>query len=116
MINDQIRKKHKRIKGVPVAYESICELSRLIDFLKGKGYTGYVERSGLKVVYLDNSSKQYFSTNVTCMACWCSGKRYPLSVDQFIENYVRVVTDDDADLYNELTRRRYEERLCSKRK
>ena len=122
MVKDQNEKKQvliesRRITGIPVAYESAGELSRLIGFLKTRGYTGYVDRSGPEVVYLHCDSKTYHSTNVTCMACWCSGKnRWPLSVDQFIENYIRIVTDDDVDFYDELTRKRYEEKYRSKQK
>ena len=104
------KKEHNRIMGIPVAYESADELSRLVKFLNESGYTGYTEGSGPRVLYTCWSDGSYSRPNVTSMACWCSGKRYPLSVDQFIENYTRIVIDDDVDYYDRLTRERYQEK------
>lgn len=102
---------NRRIKQIPIAYESRDELSRLIGFLNRKGYTGDAKGSGPRAVYLDLMKKTYHRPSVMVMACWCSGKnRYPLTVDQFMENFVRIVKDDGVDFYNELLRKRYEDR------
>ena len=115
MINSWNEKeKKRRIEQIPIAYESRDELSRLIGFLRSKGYTGYARGSGPRAVYLDLMKKTYHRPSVMVMACWCSGRnRYPLTVDQFMENFVRIVIDDDTDFYNELLRKRYEERHSS---
>ena len=36
------------------------------------------------------------------MARWCDFKRKPLSINQFIENYDRLVVEKDEEFYNSL--------------
>ena len=84
---------------VPVVYKNDQELQKLLSFLKERGYTGYAENFRPFVVCVRPFERTYSWTNVTVMACWCSGKRYPLNVDQFMEYYERIVIGNDFDLY-----------------
>ncbi len=109
-LRQEYKKENRKIFQIPVAYEDACELVRLTEFLKEREYAGNTEGSGPKVLVIDHQKKRYFRTNVTGMACWCSGRRYPIGVNQIIGNYDRIVIDDDVVFYDELTKTRLEER------
>lgn len=90
------------IRQIPVVYENHEDLRKLITFLKGKGYSGNAGTEARKALYLLIEEKEYFEPSITTMACWCSGKRYPLGVDEFIEHYDRIVVDHDHDFYSRI--------------
>ena len=50
---------------------------------------------------IDVEEKSVRTTNITCMARWCDFKRKPLSVDQFINNYDRLVVEKDNKLFSD---------------
>ena len=50
-----------------------------------------------------NGGKCIFTSNVTCMACYCSwSKRKPLTVRQVLDNITKLIDELDVDFYNRL--------------
>ena len=94
-----------KVKSLPVVFENENERERLISFIEEKGYTGDPGTSERKALYLDNETKRYHEPSVTTMVGWCYGFRYPLSTDEFIKNYQRIVVDNDVDYYLDLIQR-----------
>lgn len=94
------------IRSIVVIVRNDEDCLRLNEFLQSKGYKSNFRLSldSKKSVtfYIDNMEKKYFSPGVTAMAAWCSGKRYPLSIDQYIDNYERFMIDNDIDYYHQL--------------
>ena len=98
----------RKLNQIPIRYESFDELKKLISFLKSKGYQimhGLDDSSNyddVVAVMVYNSDKTVSKTNVTCIARWCNFKRKPLSANQFIGNYNRLIVEKDEIFYNTL--------------
>ena len=98
----------RSVKQIPLRYETVDEIRELVKFLKEKGYKILHGLDNLKegdhvvAVVIDIEDKDVHTTNITCMARWCDFKRKPLSINQFIENYDRLVVEKDEEFYNSL--------------
>ena len=88
MTENRISKETWRI---PVSDKDLDEYRRLIEFLKEKGYVIYHDlnriNDGDKIiaVNIDVLNKEVSQSNITCMAIWCNGTRYPLNVKEFYQ-------------------------------
>ena len=98
----------ERSYQIPVKDETV-EYKRLIKFLREKGYSVAKHLLFMKdddhyvAIVVDNTERSVFTSNVTCMAAWCSnGKRRPLNVKEFIDNYEEFVINNNIDKYNEM--------------
>lgn len=96
------------IKQIPVT-DNISEYKKLIQFFKDKNYNIAHYLQDLNdddhyvALLVDLEDKDVWASNVTCMAAWCrSGTRYPLNVNEFIENYDEFVINDNFNKYNEM--------------
>lgn len=93
---------------IPIS-DKIAEYKRVIQFLEEKDYDIAYYLKDLKdderyvAIVVDNAEKCVFASNVTCMAAWCSnGKRIPLNVKEFIDNYDEFVINNNINRYNEM--------------
>ncbi|MBQ1534847.1 MAG: hypothetical protein IIZ64_08555 [Erysipelotrichaceae bacterium] len=113
MTENRISKETWRI---PVSDKDLDEYRRLIEFLKEKGYVIYHDlnriNDGDKIiaVNIDVLNKEVSQSNITCMAIWCNGTRYPLNVKEFIDNYHWLVEDPDIERYNAWVERKCQEK------
>lgn len=98
------------IRQIPVVFNDIKERSILMNFLKEHGYHGDVETGERKVLYLDNRDKTYHEPSITIMACWCSGRRHPLNVKEFIDNYHWLIEEPDIERYHKLIEQKCNEK------
>ena len=96
------------IKQIPVT-DVISEYKKLIQFLKDKNYSIVYYLQDLNdddhyvALLVDLEDKDVWASNVTCMAAWRrNGTRYPLNVNEFIENYDEFVINDNFNKYNEM--------------
>ena len=98
----------RSLKQIPLRHKTFDEIRELVKFLKEKGYKILHGLDNLKeddrvvAVVIDVEDKNVHTTNITCMARWCDFKRKPLSVNQFIKNYDRLVVEKDEEFYNAL--------------
>lgn len=101
-------KTNKKIEDVylPIAYKKPEEASRLAAFLLEKGFKGEPNPiSPIDVIVVRVGQKSFdASDSITCIACWCGGKRKPLYVEEFIDDYERIVVQGDVDFYEQLVR------------
>ena len=93
---------------IPIS-DNTAEYKRVIQFLEEKDYDIAYYLKDLKdderyvAIVVDNAEKCVFASNVTCMAAWCrNGTRYPLNVNEFIDNYDEFVINDNFNKYNEM--------------
>ena len=113
----------KKTTSLPVVFKDLKDQRKLARFLSEKGYQNYCERfwpssgfkDGIRVIWIKIKEKVYFHPTVTTMACWCSGRRYPLNVDEFISYYDQMIEEGDVDLFDELVRKKCEEKPERKR-
>lgn len=93
---------------IPLTHQSLEELIELVNFLKEKGYKimhgldDIKETKNIIAVVIDREEKTLHQSNVTCMACWCNFRRYPLTIRQFFNNYERLIEKRDEEFYNRL--------------
>ena len=106
----------KRVWEIPVSDKDLDEYRRLIAFLKEKEYTIYhsldqiKENDNIVAVNIDILNKEVYQSNITCMAIWCNGTRYPLNVKEFIDNYHWLVEKPDIERYNAWVERKCQEK------
>ena len=97
----------EKVKQIPVK-DNNKEYRRLINYLYDKDYNILYYLKDIKdddsyvALVVDIEDKKVFSSNVTCMAAWCSGKRKPLNVKEFIDNYDEIVIQNNIDKYNDM--------------
>lgn len=112
----------RKLKQIPLRYDSLNEIRNLVVFLEQKGFTILHGLSCIKederivAVVVDIEDKVVFTSNVTCMACWCNFIRYPLSIKQFYKYYDRLVIKKDKKFYNHLIEENMRERMMIKTK
>lgn len=99
-----------------VSVKSLEEIHELVELLKVRGYrichnldnvlsfdklpVGLCIDNGLDP---RNGGKCIFTSNVTCMACYCSwSNRRPLTVKEVIDNIVKLIDELDINFYNNL--------------
>ena len=108
------KKNQPVIAQIPVSYSKSSEYRELVKVLGSKGYEVYHGLEAIEddddiiAIIVDNVDKSLFQSNVTCMACWCSGKRQPLNVKEFLSNMDILIDDPDPALYREMIRRKME--------
>ena len=107
-----------------VAVKSLEEIDTLVKLLKVRGYKihhnleNILNFTKLPVgLCIDNGfdfkngGKCVFTTNVTCMACYCAwSKRKPLYVHEIIDNIDKLIDRPDIKFYNDLLDKTYLEK------
>lgn len=99
-----------------ISVKSKEEIYELVQALKARGYQ--IHHNLDNVLSFDrlpvglcidngldprNGGKCIFTSNVTCMACYCSwSKRKPLTVRQVLDNITKLIDELDVDFYNRL--------------
>ena len=97
------------IPQIPVSYSTNKEYRKLIEELQKLNYRIYhgLERieneDQIVAIMIDNEEKCVSSSNVTCMACWCSAnKAVPLNVKEFLSNMDILIKNLDPLLYRRM--------------
>lgn len=105
MEKDKVFIQSNRFSQIPVT-DKTSEYKRLIQFLKEKNYEiayhlqNIQDDDRIVAIVVDNQAKEVFGSNVTCMAAWCcQGTKYPLNVQEFIDNYDEFVIRNNIDKY-----------------
>ena len=103
------KKNQPVIAQIPVSYSKNSEYRELVKELCSKGYEVYHGLDAIEddddiiAIIVDNVDKSLFQSNVTCMACWCSGKRQPLNVKEFLSNmYIRDFSIFHVNIFQHL--------------
>ena len=97
------------IPQIPVSYSTNTEYRKLIKELQKLNYRIYhgLERiedeDHIVAILIDNEEKYVSSSNITCMACWCSSnKAVPLNVEEFLSNMDILIKNPDPLLYRRM--------------
>ena len=107
-----------------VAPKSLKEINTLVKLLKVRGYKIYHNLEnvlsftrlpvGLCIdngIDSSNGGKCIFTSNITCMACYCNwSKRKPLYVKEIIDNIDKLIDHPDIEFYNDLLDKTYQEK------
>ena len=99
-------KKQGMVRWIPV-YEEVHKekYESLIKFMKDKGYeiskglSQLKEYSDVLVVTVDNLNREVHISGPTSMMLWSVESRCPMNVDEYLDNYERIVVDCDIDYY-----------------
>ena len=95
----------RSLKRIPLRYETFDEIRELVKFLKEKGYKilhgldNLKEGSHVVAVIIDDEDKTLSTTNITCMARWCSWGKKPLSIKEFFKFYDILIIRKDIEFY-----------------
>ena len=97
------------IPQIPVSYSTNSEYKKLIEEMQKLGYKIYhgldriEDEDHIVAVLIDNKEKCVSSSNVTCMACWCSANNaVPLNAEEFLSNMDALIKNPDLLLYRRM--------------
>ena len=100
-----------------LTYKTYKAIDALITKLKNDNFSIYHGLDNVmnlkdKIIGLciDLDAKTVFQLNVTCMACWCDGYRKPLYVEEIIDEYDKLILQNDYRLYEQLVIEKSKER------
>jgi hypothetical protein len=108
-----MKKYKKKLVSFPIKYTSIEETRKFVKHFKEQGYKilhgldDLDRREKIIALYLDLKLKEVFTTNITCMACYCSGKRQPITIEQLFKYYKTLIIEKDICFYNLLISKNY---------
>lgn len=98
------------LTNIPLRYKKLKDIEKLTKVLSDFGYT--IEDSLLDITKLDKKPlaltidtekrKLSITQSVTIMACWCNGGLSPLYINEFLDNFHRLMINKDEELYNKL--------------
>ena len=102
-----------KINQIPLSYKNKEEIKKLLEKLGEIGYQLFHGLDDLDkieehivAICVDNKEKVVFQSNVTCMACWCTAyKRRPLSASVALENFDKLLIEEDLNFYKKLLKR-----------
>ena len=104
-------RKEGMVRWIPVYEGNQKEkYGTLLRFMKDKGYeisdglSQLSDYSDVLVVTVDNLNKDVHISGPTAMMCWSVGGKQPMNVDEYLDNYERIVVNHDIDYYYEFIR------------
>ncbi len=78
-------------KQILVKFKDKNQGEKFIEFLEQKGFTNVhnttYDKLRVKVLVIDTSTREFFGTNITCLAGLASCDIKPVSIDDFYSSY-----------------------------